>query len=552
MGKAVYTQHAQYKAYIERWTRARDCTEGSDAVKAKGVLYLPMLDSHGDVGGNARYSAYVQRALFYNATNRTVDGFAGAVFQKAPSVTVPKEFEDNLKDITLTGTSLDMFGLEQMREILTTGRVGILVDMPTLDPDQKTLDPEAKPYLTSYRAEDIINWKTARINGREVLQLVVLREATEVQDPNDEFVTTDSDQYRVLEMRGGVYTSTIWTKATPQSGLYEPGESVTPERLGKPLTYIPFLFVNALGTTAKVCRPPLIDLVDLNISHYRTSADLEHGRHFTALPQPWIAGGAPGQEAVSIGAGGVWMLDKDGQAGMLEFTGQGLTALVTADTEKRKMMATLGARMLEEQSAQAETATAVTMRHSGEQASLRTLVQVLENGLTRALQMYLWWAGSEETPDDVEAGLELNKDFFAVRMGSEDLKSLVLALQADTISQKTFYYNLVIGEIARPGVTAEEEEKEIEKQKAKKPMPNAAPGMPFPPKNPDGSPAEDESTPPQEIVAEGNPYTVVKRGGRYLVIKSNTGETVPGGDHGSDKKKALAHLAALEANIKDA
>lgn len=55
----------------------------------------------------------------------------------------------------------------------------------------------------------------------------------------------------------------------------------------------------------------------------------------------------------------------------------------------------------------------------------------------------------------------------------------------------------------------------------------------------------------REIAAWGNPYHVEKRGDKWAVIKSRTGETVPGGTHGS-KGKALAHFRALEANVKDA
>jgi hypothetical protein len=53
-------------------------------------------------------------------------------------------------------------------------------------------------------------------------------------------------------------------------------------------------------------------------------------------------------------------------------------------------------------------------------------------------------------------------------------------------------------------------------------------------------PAEDE------VAAEGNPYSVVRRSGRWFVVKRDSGTVVPGGDHGRDKKKALAHFRALE------
>ena len=49
-----------------------------------------------------------------------------------------------------------------------------------------------------------------------------------------------------------------------------------------------------------------------------------------------------------------------------------------------------------------------------------------------------------------------------------------------------------------------------------------------------------------DAYAVGNPYKLVKRGGKWLVVKRDSGQVVPGGDHGRDKQKALAHFRALE------
>ncbi len=559
MGLKVDTKHAQYRMYEERWIRCRDCAEGGDAVKAKGVLYLPALDTHSDlnamVSGSVKYAAYLKRALFYNATNRTVDGFSGAVFQKPPTVVVPKKYEESLEDVTLTETSFTMFGLDVLREILTVGRAGILVDMPTSN--KLTLDPEIRPYLSYYTAEDIYNWDTARINGREVLTLLVLREVSTVQT-DDPFVKGAIESFRVYQLVGGECITSMWLKVDNEWLLSAEATPLT--RLGKPLDFIPFQFLGSQSLSPRVARPPLIDLVDLNLSHYRTSADLEHGRHFTALPQPWVSGIPAGSDPLAIGAGGVWCLDKDGEAGMLEFKGEGLGALVTADQEKRKMMATLGARLLEEQGGPAETATAVQMRHAGEQASLKKIVGLLEVGLKHSLQTFCWWGGEGEKPAEVKVEVKLNRDFFALRMSSEDLKALILSLQAGAISHETFWYNIGLGDIARPGVTSKQERDQIDKEKPE-PMPNAAigpDGKPLPP-GPDGL-TEDGATVKDAgpgigtgdtVMKDEGPYKLIKRDGKWLVVKADTGKIVPGGDHGHDEKGARKHLAALHANVKE-
>ena len=465
----IDTPCALYKQYIERWTRARDCREGSDAVKARGVAYLPMLDSHKtNIGaqltqqGMTKYEEYKLRALYFNATGRTVDGLSGAIFQRTPAVELTPLLEetDLVEDVTLSGVTIELFALQATREVLAPGRYGILVDMAD------TPDPKNRPYWVGYRTEDIIAWRKQRINGDEQLVHVRLRETYELVDEKDPFTIKTHVQYRVLDLIDGAYTASIWRQPKGDSGEFTKTEVLSPVRRGEPLDFIPFVFIGPTTNDPDPEKPPLDDLVNVNLSHYRTYADLEHGRHFTALPTPWISGaaGGPSGEPLAIGSGKAWVLEKGGQAGMLEFSGAGLSSLVTADQDKRKMMATLGARMLEDGGGAAETAYAVGMRHSGEHASLRTVAQSIEQAITTALRYTGWWMGSEESYtelDDVK--IEFNKDFFAMRMTSQELQALTGALQAEVISFSTFYAALQRGEIARPGVSEEEEVAEIKR-----------------------------------------------------------------------------------------
>jgi len=518
---------------LPRWQRARDCFEGSDAVKAAGVKYLPMLDSHRLVseGGLAKYDEYKARALYYNATGRTVEGMAGALFQVAPVLTVPTILEDHLEDITLGGTSAELFGLQTARDVLLTGRYGILVDMPQ-DVPGGVSPAELRPYWVGYRAEDIIAWRTERFEGREIVTAVVLFETTEEVDPKDRFALDLFEQYRVLMLTNGIYTQEIWRK-NPNSETYSVFKEFMPTRRGVPLPFIPFTFIGPTSVSAAVQKPPVDDLVIVNISHYQTMADLEHGRHYTALPTPWVAGviGGKAGAPLYIGSGKAWSLEKEGRAGMLEFTGAGLGHLAEGEREKRKMMATLGARLLEDQAATSETATAVLTRHSGEQATLRTVAQSTEHGLSIATRQHIWWMGADPSPSDLkEFGYELNKEFFSVKMTPPELQTLVMALQAEAISYETFYARLVKGELARPGVTAEEEQLAIlERSAALQALVPGAVDPNAPPTDPNvGEQAGDS------VVATGDWWKIVSRKKKFVLLDNETGEEL--GTFDSQKK----------------
>jgi hypothetical protein len=240
---------------------------------------------------------------------------------------------------------------------------------------------------------------------------------------------------------------------------------ILPTRNGRPLDFIPFVGIGPRGVSIRVDKPPLLDLVDVNLSHYRNSADLEHGRHFTALPTPYITGWMePGEGSAStlrIGSGAAWTLSNpESKVGMLEFTGQGLRALEVALDHKEMQMAVLGARLLEATPKTGETAEAVRLRHSGEHAVLGTMTSAVSQGLSKILRWHIWWMGLE--PESRVAGVELNRDYFDSVMSPNEAEALMKMWQAGSITFETLYWNLQRGEWARPGVSVEEEKAQLE------------------------------------------------------------------------------------------
>lgn len=452
----VETTHADYNARSYQWRRCRDAFNGSDAIKASGQQYLPKLPSQsGD-----EYEAYKFRALWYGATFRTVSGLTGAVTRKDPKVTVPTVMDSHLKDITLTGTPFNVFVKDVINEVLMTGRYGILVDMA--DESRTDIKDTTRPYAVPFPAESIINWHTEVVNGVQTLTMVVLCEYVwQLSSPDDPYLYEMVKRYRVLYL-------------DPLSGNYqvrivivkEGGNLITelvPTMRGTPLKHIPFCFIGCNGLSSYPEKPPLLDLVDVNISHYISSADLEHGRHYTALPTPWVAG-FPKESKLSIGSSIAWVTpDPQGRAGMLEFTGQGLGALEKALESKERLMAVLGARMLEEQKSTVEASDTIMMRTAGERSTLQSTALIVGLGLTQAMRWHAEWMGNKDAEN---VNVELNSDFMSRPMDSTQLTSLVQAYQADTISYDTFYWNLQRGELARPDIDADEERTLVETQAA--------------------------------------------------------------------------------------
>ena len=452
---AVDALRADYERTKGKWQRLRDCFDGRDAVLGRGKEYIPDLPG-ADTAQNANYRA---RGNFYNAVARTVQGMNGMVYQIPPVVEMPDAFTDYLLDVTLSNVPFETFAMETGKEIFLTGRYGILVDMPEEDAEDN------RPYLVGYKAEQITNWRSVRRGGDEVLSMVVLLEKVEVTGEKDPFEVGLIEQFRVVMLNeAGQAVRQLWRKRSDKDKEWVQfgGDKILMRR-GEALTFVPFTFMGALSPTPELKIPPLIDLADVNLGHWRNSVDHEYGLHLVALPTPWIAGskGAAEGSTMKIGPSVVWELEVTGKAGMLEFTGAGLSSLSEAMEEKKKQMATLCARLLEDQPSTQETASGVRLRHSAETASVRTIAQSQEQGFIQALQIVVWWAGTDAKPQDAEVTVELNKEYLNVKASPEEVRVALTALQAGEMSFETWYHFLEVGGWTREGITVEDEKKDI-------------------------------------------------------------------------------------------
>lgn len=447
--------HSSLDHWRSIWKKCRDVLAGEEAVKVAGTIYLPKMSrmTHDE------YEAYKMRALFYGASQRTVQGLMGSILRKPPIVYSPddateKKLQSLLSNISQTGINLHGFTREIVSEVLSTGRVGILVDSPPANPN--LLDPV--PYARMYSAEEIINWRIHFEGGVPIVDQIVLLEVASMPTTGG-WGIEQVVQYRELTLNDdGSYVQRVWVIDAPVTEKDPPVprmiEEIVPTRRGQPMTRLPFFFCSASNTKPDVDRPPLLDLFNVNLSHYRSSADLEHGRHYTALPTPVVTGvddddgGAP--PSLEIGSSTAWLLPNGATAKMLEFNGQGLKHLENALKEKAELMTNLGARMLESSSKSSETAEALRLRQAGDFASMNTISDTVGATLTSVVNLMAWWSGVTKQQSTDGLFVELNKDYFESRLTPAMLTALVQAWQSGAMGFKDLYENLVRGETIDP------------------------------------------------------------------------------------------------------
>jgi hypothetical protein len=485
----VDSTHPDYDANLPAWLRARDVFAGEDAVKAAAEKYLPRLDCQDD----KEYLAYKNRASFFNASARTADGFVGLIFRRDPNFKLPDgnngvadALSEFVEDADMLGTPLAAYSKKLVTEIINVGRAGTLVDWNE--------EAEQRAYAVAYTAEDIINWHTERVNGRNVLTLVVLKEVSQMPvAESDPFEPEEIQQLRVLKLvppqtsadnakADWSYQVEIWqflADGQNASGMSKRGkrkwklvESLTPLRLGKSLPLIPFVFHGPRHSLPEVDKVPLADIIVVNLDHYRLTADYKHGMHFTALPTAWVSG-FDKNSSLRIGSSTAWVAETPGAtAGFLEFTGQGLTTFERAMDRDEQLMAVLGTRMLESRKRVGETAAAIELRQSGENSILNTVSLSISASLTQVLRWVYWWNSTEPIPDAIGPDLvlaSLNTDFSITGMSFQEITALVAAWQAGAISQDTMFNLFRAGEVIAPGRTNEEELALLANEKTTKP-----------------------------------------------------------------------------------
>lgn len=435
---AVNAKHPEYSKNLIKWQLMRDALAG-EVAKEK---YVPKLSDQ----EAEEYSAYVGRAEFYNATARTQVALTGLLFAKPPKVELPEALKTIGENISLDDDTLEALAKNIADECLSVGRCGVLVDLPNVEKaDYSKLEAERlnlRAYATLYKAENIINWKTTKINGSNVTSLVVLAE-TYAEPTQDEFVDKIKTRYRVLDLHEGYYRQRVFSET--KVGNFEVVSEIYPSANGQKLEYLPFTFFNVNDLKTSVEKPPLLDLAKVNISHFRSEVDLEHGTHFTALPTPYVTGyQGESSEKLKIGSTTVWVInDPSAKVGFLEFSGAGLSTLENRIAVKEKRMSILGARLLLDEKKTAEATETLQMRKSGENAVLTSVAATISEGIVSFLKDIAFF----ENIAGENLIYEINTDYNLTMIEPQLLAQIIAGIQSGDIPNEVLYDALLKGEL---------------------------------------------------------------------------------------------------------
>lgn len=440
----VTTQHTDYTSNCAKWCCVEDAAAGEAAVKAKKDRYLPRPNPTDKSPDNcARYEQYLARAVYYNATGRTLGGLTGLAFSSAPEVEVPAPVDFVQQDVSGAGLTLIQQAQAVLGEVLKTGRAGLLVDYPPTDAPVSKADEnggDIRPTVTFYPATAIINWRTVRRAGRTVLSLVVLSEQHEIPDG---FGAKSETQYRVLRLEP-VYTVEIWRKiADPKTRELKwiVADSYLPTRGdGKPWQEIPFQFVGSKNNDWNVDDAPLYDLAVLNLAHYRNSADYEDSVFFCGQPQFYIAGLTEEwrdhleKQGIYVGSRAVLPLPQGGSAGILQ--AQPNTLAKEAMDGKQKQMAALGARLI-----QADITVKTATQQKSEDTVAHSVLSLTCDNVSSGYAQALEWFGIFANVEG-DTVFQIPTEFASSELDAQMLAALLQLVQSGNLPQTDLWSRL--------------------------------------------------------------------------------------------------------------
>ena len=436
---AVDSQHQEYSNSIIKWQLVRDADEGSQAVKSRsagstnsgtlnglaGTAYLPAPNASDNSSENSeRYHAYKKRANFVNFTAHTKEGLTGLVFRRKTTIETLTDIEYLINNANGDGLTTDQMIKNATNEVLMIGRYGLLVDYPETPPgltDAEVRAMELQANILSWPAESVINWRSEMVGGVKKLTMVVLREPREESTDGFEYKTVC--YHRVLLLKKiddkmiyvqNVYDDSgnmvVWKTGEDSEGDIVTGDIIPRKNDGSVWTEIPFTFIGSVNNDAVVDKAPLYDIAEINISHYRNSADYEESSFMVGQPTPVLSGLTTSwvkdvlKEKVGLGSRAAILLPENGSADLLQANENQMPS--KGMEMKEQQMMKIGANIIQDVGGN-ETVDAVKIRFTGQNSKLGSIIQNVEAAFG---QCYIW--AQEFMGGTGESIIDINKEFY--------------------------------------------------------------------------------------------------------------------------------------------
>ena len=421
-------------AMMSDWSVMAAVTKGTNYLRDMCETYLPQEPRE----DNDAYETRVDRSVLSPYTSRLIETAAGAILRKPIHVEGDPYWLDLIQNIDGIGSNLNEYARRALVSSLTYGHSAILVDYPAAAGAMNLAEERAmgrRPYFVHIDAPQIWGWRKEPVTNR----LLQVRIHDYDVRPLNEFGEEQVEEMRVIYP--GRYD------------LYTLGHEVVEfsETGGYSLDEIPLVPIYSNRRGALISQPPLLDIANLNITHYQRQADLIHALHIAAMPTLVLEGWDDTTGSATMGVNYAIAMQPGNKAYYVQADATSFDAQMSELESLASQMSTLGVTKLFGQKFVAESAEAKRIDQAQSNSVLSIISQELESALNQAFAFAAQYVGLE--PPEIT----IDRDFDYYRLIGQDVA--VLAQLADTgkISNAMLLEVLRRGEILPDNINIEEE-----------------------------------------------------------------------------------------------
>ena len=390
----------------------------------------------------------------FEGVGRTLSAAVGMLFAREPGIewnAGEVEMREHWKNIDGAGTKGHVF-VKRFSETSMRDGVGLIfvdnaprpIDPETKKPIVVTADNEVelglRPTWSAYPRQNILSWRTDKVNNQHQFTQVVLWEPTQIN--TGLFGVETVNRYRVLQLVEGQATWVLWErkdgKASQPDIFVILLAGIFKNSKGQAATKLPVTVAHT-GRMDKmlVASVPLMGVAWANLGHWQQASNLRFYRDLAAFPQPTIIGelvsaavpeGLPAPAKVKLGPLVTVHLKGEGASfGYTAPPSEGFAPVKEGVEEKLQAMAVLGMSFLaSDTSRQRETAEAKRLDATAENATLATAAQGIDDAINGAYKIHAWYLGIAEEEAPV---FTLNRDFESTAMDPQTMQAYVQAVK---------------------------------------------------------------------------------------------------------------------------
>jgi len=417
-----------------KWERINTLLGGTDAMREAGRTYLPQHARE----SNQNYADRLHSTTLFNMLELTLDSLAGRAFS-APvqeKNDVPEQVSELLRDVDLQGNNVTTFARRWFYEGMAKGFAHVLVDMPAKESDeQRTLADDMRegrrPYMVLVSPENVLAMHAEVINGREHLTHVRIYEEVTVLNG---FVEEVEPRIRVLEP--GTWTLYAYQKSGNKKNGKRYWRQIDAGTTG--VDFIPMVTFYANRQGVQLAKPPLDDLVHLNIRHWQSTSDQINILTVARFPMLAVSGATDTDgEVMSIGPRQLLgVKEPNGQFYYVEHSGKAIGAGRQDLLDLEEEMASYGAEFLKRQPGNA-TATGRALDSAEATSALQDHATRFTSALNEAVRVMGAWVGLDDT-----GTLEISTELGVGQIEDSEVKVLIEARKNGDLSREAFLEEL--------------------------------------------------------------------------------------------------------------